>query len=111
MCYIAGFSSVCSFICLRLLRRSILVSLSSGFSGGVGRVWGRGALPAPVLPSVFSGGPSRFVAITPVLVPIVQFCVPVGCKGSNCGVLFALFGCLVGLVSTYSYERDVNRHA
>jgi hypothetical protein len=46
-----------------------------------------------------------------VLDPRVRFCVPVGCMGSYCGVLFALFGCLVGLVSTYLYDKDVNRHA
>ena len=94
-----------------MLRRAIIVSSSSGFSGVVSRCWGRGALPAPVIPSVFPGDPSPFVPVTPVSVPIVQFCVPVGRKGSFCGVLFALVGWLVGLVSTYSYERDVNRHA
>jgi hypothetical protein len=111
MCSIAWFSIVCALVCLQLQRHSFPLSLSCGFSGSIGCVWMRDALSAPVLPSVLSGGSSPFVAFSPVLDPMVRFCVPEGYLGSYCGVLFALFGCFVGLVSTYSYEKDVNRHA
>ena len=64
-----------------------------------------------VRPTVFSGGPTPSVAVSPVLALGVRGCIPVVCMGSYCGVSFALVGCLVGLVSTYVYEKDVNRHA
>ena len=45
-----------------------------------------------------------------MLASVVLSCVNVVSVGSFSGVLIALFGCLVGLLSTYVHEIDVSMH-
>ena len=87
------------------------MSLSGWFLASHVCFFGCGNRSARVRPSDFSGGPTPSVVVSHVSTSGVRGCIPVVCTGSYCGVSFALVGCLVGLVSMYVYEKDVNRHA
>jgi len=59
---------------------------------------------------IFSRGAPSVGSITPLLASGVLTCVSFVSMGSYGGVLFALFGWSVGLLSTCARDRDVKMH-
>ena len=86
------------------------MSLSGRFPTSSACLFGCGLHSTRARPSDFSGGQTPCVDVAIVLAPVVQACILIVCAGSLCGLLGALVGWLMGLFSTYVYEKDVYMH-
>ena len=110
MCLFINFSCCALAIFVGLLLSSLAILLSDCVPIGSMYLFISDLRSACARLSVFSGGATPGVSDSFLLASEVLACVSFVSVGSYGGVLFALFGWLVGLFSTHVRERDVNKH-